>query len=97
VTSAIEEVYAASLPWVREQASTEAPDQETNSRAPDTVKPLVAAVEASAAIVEGSSGPSITEGELGDFLDERDSLSNGGGSESFEQLVAAVKELQAVV
>jgi multidrug resistance protein MdtO len=97
VTSAIEEVYAASLPWVREQASTEAPDQETNSRAPDTVKPLVAAVEASAAIVEGSSGPSITEGELGDFLDERDSVSNGGGSESYEQLVAAVKELQAVV
>jgi multidrug resistance protein MdtO len=99
VTSAIEEVYAASLPWVREQASTEAPDQETNSRAPDTVNPLVAAVEASAAIVEGSSGPSITEGKLtvGNFLDERDSVSNGGGSESFEQLVAAVKELQAVV
>jgi multidrug resistance protein MdtO len=99
VTSAIEEVYAASLPWVREQASTEAPDQETNSRAPDTVKPLVAAVEASAAIVEGSSGPSITEGKLtvGNSLDERDSLSSGGGSESFEQLVTAVKELQAVV
>jgi hypothetical protein len=97
VTSAIEEVYAASLPWVREQVSTEAPDQETNSRAPDTVKPLVAAVEASAAIVEGSSGPSITEGELGDFLDERDSVSSGGGSESYEQLVAAVKELQVVV
>jgi multidrug resistance protein MdtO len=99
VTSAIEEVYAASLPWVREQASPEAPDQETNSRAPDTVNPLVAAVEASAAIVEGSSGPSITEGKftVGNFLDERDSVSYGGGSESFEQLVAAVKELQAVV
>jgi multidrug resistance protein MdtO len=98
-TSAIEEVYAASLPWVREQASTEAPDQETNSRLSDTVKPLVAAVEASAAIVEGSSGPSITEGKLtvGNSLDERDSLSNGGDSESYEQLVAAVKELQVVV
>jgi multidrug resistance protein MdtO len=97
VTSAIEEVYAASLPWVREQASTEAPDQETNSRAPDTVNPLVAAVEASAAIIEGSSGPSITEGELGNFLDEKDLLSNGNGSESYEQLVTAVKELQVVV
>ena len=65
----------------------------------DMVKPLVAAVEASAAIVEGSSVPSITEGELtvGNFLDERDSVSNGGGSESFEQLVTAVKELQVVV
>jgi multidrug resistance protein MdtO len=99
VTSAIEEVYAASLPWVREQASTEARDQETNSRAPDTVNPLVAAVEASAAIVERSSGPSITEGKLtvGNFLDERDSLGNGGGAESYEQLVTAVKDLQAVV
>ena len=65
----------------------------------DMVKPLVAAVEASAAIVEGSSGPSITEGELtvGNFLDERDSVSYGGGSESFEQLVTAVRELQVVV
>jgi hypothetical protein len=59
----------------------------------------VAAVEASAAIVEGSSDPSIAERELtvGNFLDERDSVSNGGGSESFEQLVTAVKELQVVV
>jgi hypothetical protein len=64
------------------------------------VKPLVDAVQASAAIVEGLSGPSITEGELtvGNFLGERGWVSNAGGSsESLEQLVAAVKELQVVV
>ena len=76
------------------------PDLGTADREPDMVKPLVDAVEASAAIVEGSSGPSITQGELmvGDFLGEGDSVSNAGDSaESFEQLVAAVKELQVVV
>jgi multidrug resistance protein MdtO len=97
-TAAVEEVYVACLPWIREQTATMS-DLGTADCETDMVKPLVAAVEASAAIVEGSSGPSITEGELtvGNFLDERDSVSNGGGSESFEQLVTAVKELQVVV
>jgi multidrug resistance protein MdtO len=95
-TAAVEEVYVACLPWIREQTATTS-DLGTAGCDTNMVKPLVAAVEASAAIVEGSSGPSTTEGELGDFLDERDSVSNGGGSESFEQLVTAVKELQAVV
>jgi multidrug resistance protein MdtO len=97
-TAAVEEVYVACLPWIREQTATMS-DLGTADCETDMVKPLAAAVEASAAIVEGSSGPSITEGELtvGNFLDERDSVSNGGGSESFEQLVTAVKELQVAV
>jgi multidrug resistance protein MdtO len=96
--AAVEEVYVACLPWLREQAATMS-DLGTANCETDMVKPLVAAVEASAAIVEGSSDPSIAERELtvGNFLDERDSVSNGGGSESFEQLVTAVKELQVVV
>jgi hypothetical protein len=64
------------------------------------VKPLVDAMEAGAAIIEGSSGPSTTQGGLsvGEFVGERDSLNNvDDSSESYEQLVAAVKELQVVV
>jgi multidrug resistance protein MdtO len=97
-TAAVEEVYVACLPWIREQTATMS-DLGTVDCETDMVKPLAAAVEASAGIVEGSSGPSITEGELtvGNFIDERDSVSNGGGSESFEQLVTAVKELQVAV
>jgi multidrug resistance protein MdtO len=98
-SAAIEELYVACLPWIREQSATRS-DLGTADRETDMVGPLVDAVEASAAIVEGSSGPSITEGELtvGNFLGERGWVSNADrSSESFEQLVAAVKELQAVV
>jgi hypothetical protein len=49
-TSVVESVYVASLPWIRQQAAT-MPDLETTVREPDTVKPLVDAVEASAAIL----------------------------------------------
>ena len=98
-TAAAEEVYVACLPWVREQTAARS-DLGTAECETDRVEPLAAAVEASAAIVEGSSGPSITQDELivGDFLGERDSVSNDGqGSESFAELFAAVQELQVVV
>ena len=98
-SAAVEELYVACLPWIREQTATRS-DLGTADRETEMVKPLVDAVEASAAIVEGASGPSITEGELtvGNFLGERSSVSNAGGSsESFAQLVAAVKELRVVV
>ena len=58
------------------------------------------AVKAGAALVEGSSGPRITQSELGvgEFIGERDSVNNvDNSSESYEQLIAAVKELQIVV
>jgi multidrug resistance protein MdtO len=98
-SAAVEELYVACLSWIREQTATKS-DLGIADRETDMVKPLVEAVEASAAIVEGSSGPSITEGELtvGNFLGERGWVSNAdGSSESFEQLVAAVKELQVLV
>jgi multidrug resistance protein MdtO len=98
-TAAVEEVYVACLPWIREQTAAMS-DQGTADREPDMVKPLVDAVEAGAAIIEGSSGPSTTQGGLsvGEFVGERDSLNNVyDSSESYEQLVAAVKELQVVV
>jgi hypothetical protein len=62
------------------------------------VKPLVDAVEASAALIEGSSGRNIAQNEL--LAGERERVSDsdaGRSSERFEELVGAVKELQVVV
>jgi multidrug resistance protein MdtO len=95
-----EEVYLASLPWIREQAATApAADRQTAGRASEMVKPVAEAVETSAAMIEGSSVSNITQAELAikNALLEKDSVSDAGRSqESFEQLVAAVKELQVV-
>lgn len=95
-TAAVEEVYVACLPWIRQQ-TVAVPDRRTADIEADVFTPLVGAVEASAAIVEGSSGPGTTQDELtiGDFLEEGDSVRNAGdSSESFKELVAAVKGLQ---
>jgi multidrug resistance protein MdtO len=98
-TSVVENVYVVSLPWIRQQGAVMS-DLRTADREQDMVKPLVDAMEASAAVVEGSSDPSITQGELmvGDFIGLGDSVGNADdSSEKFKQLVAAVKELQVVV
>ncbi|MFZ0504756.1 MAG: FUSC family protein [Chthoniobacterales bacterium] len=101
VIPAIEEIYAASLPWVRERvATTMVTDQDTVSRGMDIVKPLVEAVKASAAKVEGSDHQKIIQEEppLETTPQEGDSLSDAGRAlGSFRELVAAVKELQLVV
>jgi multidrug resistance protein MdtO len=98
-TSVVESVYVASLPWIRQQAAT-MPDPETTVREPDMVKPLVDAVETSAAILEGVCGPNVDQGALtvDESLRERDSIIDDDSSlEHFEQLVAAVRELRVVV
>ena len=99
VVAAVEEVYVASLPWIREQAATApAADRETAGRAPEMVKPIVDAVEASAALIESSSGRNIAQGELP--VDERERVSQsdaGRSSERFEELIGAVKELHVAV
>jgi multidrug resistance protein MdtO len=97
--AAAEEVYWASLPWIREQAATApAADRQTAGRAPEMVKPLVDAVEAGAAMIEGSSGSNIAQGELSVDDRERDLVSDAGRRfDTFEQLTAAVKELQVAV
>jgi multidrug resistance protein MdtO len=118
-TVAVEEIYVASLPWIREQgAFLSAADQQitppTRGRSevrpyrsdvipgnpPAMVKPVVEAVETSAAIIEGSSSPTGAQGTLpvDDSVSERLSAGDAGrGSQSLEQPVAAVKELQGVV
>jgi multidrug resistance protein MdtO len=118
-TVAVEEIYVASLPWIRKQSVLlSAADQQTTpptrgrsevrpyrsdviaGNPPAMVKPLVDAVETSAAIIEGSSSPIVDHGTLplGDSVSERLSADDAGrDSQSLEQLVAAVKELQGVV
>ena len=101
VAAAVEEVYVTSLPWIREQAATApAADRETASPALEMVKPLMDVAEASALKIEGPSSPNIAQSGLpvDASLGERDSVSDAGHrSKSFEQLAAAVKELQVVV
>jgi hypothetical protein len=118
-TVAVEEIYVASLPWIRKQSVLlSAADQQTTpptrgrsevrpyrseviSGNPSAmVKPLVDAVETSAAIIEGSSSPIVDQGTLpvDDSVSERPSAGDAGrGSQSLQQLGAAVKELQGVI
>jgi uncharacterized membrane protein YccC len=96
MTSVTEEVYAASLPWIREQAEpVSAAPQETANRAQEIVAPLVDALEASAVTIEGSSPKDAPT--VDDSLSERDVVSEAGQrSQSFEPLAAAVGELSSV-
>jgi hypothetical protein len=73
--------------------------KKATTRERDMVKPLVNAVEASAAIIEGVSGLAVDQGALtlDDSLRERDPIIDAGSSlEHFEQLVAAVRELRVI-
>jgi len=100
ITSVTEEVYAASLPWIREQAEPVlAAPQEPAARAQEMVMPLADALEASAATIEGSSGPQTPQDTLTvhESLLERDAVSDDGRRlQSFEQLAAAVRELSSI-
>jgi hypothetical protein len=101
VIPAIEEIYAACLPWVRERVATAVfTDQALVSPGTDIVKPLVEMVEAGAAKIESSDHQNIVHEELSleTVSQEGDSLSDAGRTlGSFRELVAAVKELQVVV
>ena len=92
-----EEVYAASLPWIREQAEpVSAALVEPANRAQEIVKPLTDALEASAATIEGSLGPQPPQDAptVDQSLSQTETVSDTGRrSQSFEQLAAAVREL----
>jgi hypothetical protein len=96
--SVVENVYVVSLPWIRQQAAT-MPDLEIADRGPDMIKPVVDVVEASAAMMERVSGPNVVQDalKLDDSPLERDSIVAGRSFLHFEQLLAAVGELQVVV
>ena len=97
VTSVTEELYAASLPWIREQAATvSTADRETANRAQEIATPLVDSVEVSAATIEGSYRLQPPQEALSpaESLSETEAVNDGGPrSQSFELLAAAVKEL----
>jgi len=98
MTSVTEEVYAASLPWIREQAEpVSAALVEPANRTQEIVKPLTDALEASAATIEGSLGPQ-TSGDaltLDESFSERDVVRDASRRwHSFEQLAVAVRELR---
>lgn len=100
--AAVEEIYVASLPLVREQASIlPGVGQElTASRAPEMIKPLTDALDTSAAVIEGVSGPTVGQTTLtvDSSVSEKPSAGDAGrGSQAFENLVAAVKELQVII
>jgi multidrug resistance protein MdtO len=101
VTSVAEELYTASLPWIREQAATvSGVDRETGNRAQEVVPPLVDSVEASAAMIEGSYHLQTSQDALtvDESLSQREAVSDAGRHfQSFEQLAAAVRELRAAV
>ncbi|MBV8280071.1 MAG: FUSC family protein [Verrucomicrobia bacterium] len=96
IISATEEVYAASLPWVREQAGiVSAGRQGPANRAQEIVTPLMDALEASTATIEGSSRQDAQT--VDESLSERDVVSEAAQRlQSFEQLAAAVRELSSV-
>ena len=97
ITSAAEEIYATSLPWIREQAATvSTADRETANRAQEIATPLVDSVEVSAATIEGSYRLQPPQEALSpaESLSETEAVNDGGPrSQSFELLAAAVKEL----
>src|SRR5215469_8152284 len=82
--SATEEIYATSLPWIREQTATvSAPQREMANRAQQLVTPLVDSVEASAGIIEGSYRQDALT--VDESLSERDVVGEAGQrSPSFE-------------
>jgi multidrug resistance protein MdtO len=98
VTSVTEGLYAASLPWIREQAATvSAADRETAKRAQEIVTPLVDTVEVSAATIEGSYRLQTPHEALSleESLLESEAVDDGRPrSQSFELLAAAVRELR---
>ena len=97
MTSVTEEVYAASLPWIRERAEpVSGAPREPASRMQERVTPLVEELETSAATLEGSfPPPSAQDASTVDVShSDREAVSDPGQPlQSFEQLAAAVREL----
>jgi multidrug resistance protein MdtO len=100
-TSVTEELYAASLPWIREQAATiSAAHRETGNPRQEIMTPLVDTVEASAAMIEGSYYLEASQDvqTLDESLSQSETVRDTGRRpQSFEQLAAAVRELRAAV
>jgi multidrug resistance protein MdtO len=99
-TAAVDEIYVACLPWIREQKSDLTPqDSEHPKTAPEFGKPLVAAMEALAGRMDQSHGQNAQQKQLpiDQLVDEKDLGDRKNYySDSFEELVRAVTELQVL-
>ncbi len=99
-TAAVDEIYVACLPWIREQKSDLTPqDSEHPKTAPEFGEPLVAAMEALAGRMDQSHGQNAQQKQLpiDQLVDEKDLGDRKNYySDSFEELVRAVTELQVL-
>ncbi len=100
-TAAIEEIYVACLPWIREQTSgPRSEDGEDRKAAPEVAKPLVDAMEAAAGLMDQPHRQNADQNQspIDHLVEEKDL---GGRkdfhSDSLEELVGAVTEFQVLV
>jgi multidrug resistance protein MdtO len=97
---AVEEIYVASLPWLRERVAEGLTEGVSATAAPAIAEPLATAVEADAALIDSgdqtSSGPAASSV---DHLREAEELSTQENyrTKSFADLVGAIRELQAAI
>jgi multidrug resistance protein MdtO len=101
-TAAIEEIYVASLPWLREQRSgLTSQDGEEAKTAPGPTKPLVDTMEAMADLMDQSHLQNAEQNQSRiDHLikDEEKDLASRVNyrSDSLEELIGAVREFQVL-
>ena len=99
-TAAIEEIYVACLPWIREQTSDLTPqDSEHPKTAPEFGKPLEDAMEALAGRFDQPHQQNAQQNQLpiNCLVDEKDlGAIKNYYSDSFDELVRAVTELQVL-
>jgi multidrug resistance protein MdtO len=98
-TAAIEEIYVACLPWIREQTLDLTPqDSEHPKTAPEFGKPLEEAMEALAGRLDQPHQQNAQQKQLpiNRLVDEKD-LGVRRTADNFEELVRAVTELQVLV
>jgi multidrug resistance protein MdtO len=98
-TAAIEEIYVACLPWIREQTSDLTPqDNEHSKTTPEIGKPLEDAMEALAGRFDQPHQQNAQQKQLpiNCLVDEKD-LGVRRTADNFEELVRAVTELQVLV
>jgi len=98
-TVATEEIYAACLPWIREQTSgPRSEDGEDRKAAPEVAKPLVDAMEAAAGLMDQPHRQNADQNQLpiNHPVEEKD-LGSRTNSDTLEELVRAVTEFQVLV
>jgi len=96
-TAAIEEIYAACLPWIREQTSDLTSEDDDRRSAQEDAKPLVDAMETFAGLIEQPCRKSSDQNQspIDQLVEEKDLGSRVNyHSDSLEELIGAVREFQ---